>query len=201
MFKKSIRLAGTLVSAALMLFVLAGCAAIQAEQQYDQGLTLYKQGHYTAAKQHVLRARATAPHVTRYESLLGWIYLKQGHLRKAEQLFAALSREHNGRLAALQGLAWVAYTQNQLPEARQWFQRQIQLASQYTQRSDWHAFSATDSQFILSCLSDGEYGLGLIALREKHYAAARRHFKKALGQRNDFMGHGPILAALEKTRR
>ena len=63
-------------------------------------------------------------------------------------------------------------------------------------QNDWGMYKKEDRRFISSVMSDGYYGLGLIFLTRRDFSNAQTHLEKALGFRNDFIGHGPIKKSL-----
>ena len=191
--------------AAILLLILAqGCAGINfnpvtsivANREYSEGLRLFKAGEYPQAHQHALKAWSADPGSDKYRSLLGWTYLKQGNTVEAERLFSAIYKQHHDNLAALQGLAWVAYTKGRYPEARRWFEKQLKRAVQLRHHYDWAYFRTRDKNFVISNISDANYGLGLTALAQGQFKSAEEHFRQALKHRNDFVGHATIRAAL-----
>ncbi len=189
----------------LLLILIQGCAGINtagigaginAEREYYSGLELFKAGRYAEAHRHALNAWTESPDADKYQSLLGWTYLKQGNTVEAERLFTAIYKKKDDSIAALQGLAWVEYTKGRYPEAKQWFEKESKRAYDLKGNGDWVYFKRQDQDYVLSSISDADYGLGLTALAQGRYQAAEKHLEDALKNRNDFVGHGPPRAAL-----
>lgn len=188
----------------LMLLVFQGCAGINvrlsenanAEQEYAQGLQLFKRGEYAEAHRHAFNAWSSSPDADKYQSLLGWTYLKHGNTIEADRLFTAVYKKHDDSIPALQGLAWVEYTKGRYPEAQQWFEKESKRAYHFKDNPDFNRFKAADRDYILSCISDADYGLGLTALAQAKYTAAEKHLAEALKNPNDFVGHERIRAAM-----
>ncbi len=164
--------------------------------QYMEGLRLFKAGRYAEAQKHALNAWSAAPSSAVYQSLLAWTNLKLGNTAEAEKLFNSIYQHNHNNLAALQGLAWVKYTLGQYPPARQLFEKQLKRAEQLRRLPGFAKFSPEDKSFVISNLSDANYGLGLTALAQKDVTGAKARFEQALEYPNDFVGHAPITEAL-----
>ncbi|MGC8493785.1 MAG: tetratricopeptide repeat protein [Syntrophobacteraceae bacterium] len=186
----------------LLLMLVPGCpsqaapVSPAAARQYADGLRLFKAGRYAEAQKHAFNAWSAAPSSALYRSLLAWTNLKLGNTAEAEKLFNSIYRHDHNNLAALQGLAWVKYTLGQYPEAGQLFEKQLQRAEQLRRLPGFAKFSAEDKSFVISNLSDANYGRGLTALAQKDLTGAKARFEQALQYPNDFVGHAPITAAL-----
>lgn len=187
----------TVLSAIVILAVLTqGCTFYHAESEFSKGLESFNAERYDEAYHHVSAACQEFPSSRKYRSLLGWIYLKQGKLEKAEQVFAGIYEENKNDIAALQGFAWVEYSRNRLKASENWFQKQIRWADNHLSNEYWVDYDPADQHYIVSILSDAYYGLGLIALSQQNYPRSEAMLLKALEYDNDFIGHGPIKVSL-----
>ncbi len=185
------------IISAFLLLSLSGCAVLHSDQEYAEGERLFKSGQYTEAHSHALNAYNEAPNVFKYQSLLGWTYLKQGNLTEARRLFSDLYAHDQNSLPAFLGLAWVEYSSGNLDQAEGWFQKELTCAKEHADDPQSFAYyPPPDRDYIISCLSDANYGLGLVALAKKDYPKAQSYLSNALKYPNGFIGHGPIRAAL-----
>lgn len=174
----------------------AGGEFINAEGEYSKALKSFKAEQYDEAYRHISAADREFPSNIKYRSLLGWIYLKQGKLQKADQVFTSIYEEDNTNISVLEGFAWLDYRRSQLKSSEKWFQKQLQWANKHVNSQYWMDYDPADQAFIRSILSDGYYGLGLIALSQHNYSHSKTMLSKSLEYENDFIGHGPIRAAL-----
>ncbi len=183
---------------AIVIFavIIQGCTFFHAEAEFKKALESFKAEQYDEAYQHISAADKEYPSNRKYRSLLGWIYLRQGKLEKAGQVFDGIYNEDNNDIGALQGFAWLDYRRNRLGSSEKWFQKQVKWANNHVNSQYWINYDPADQKYILSILSDGYYGLGLIALSQRNYPHSETMLLKALEYRNDFIGHGPIKAAL-----
>jgi len=175
---------------------IQGCTLFHAESEYNQALKSFKAEQYDKAYRHISAADEEFPSNRKYRSLLGWIYLRQGKLQQAERVFDGIYKEDNTDIGALQGFAWLDYRRHQLNSSKRWFEKQLRWANKHVNSPYWMDYEPEDQAFIRSILSDGYYGLGLIALSQRNYSHSKRMLSKSLEYRNDFIGHGPIKAAL-----
>ena len=180
----------------ILVMFIQGCTLFHAEGEFDKALKSFRAEQYDEAYRHISAAEREFPSDRKYRSLLGWIYLKQGKLQKAAQVFDGIYKEDNSDIGALQGFAWLDYRRNQLKSSKKWFQKQLQWANKHVNSQYWINYDPADQEFILSVLSDGYYGLGLIALSQHHYSHSKKMLLKALEYKNDFIGHDPIRTAL-----
>ena len=174
----------------------AGGEFINAEGEYSKALKSFKAEQYDEAYRHISAADREFPSNIKYRSLLGWIYLKQGKLQKADQVFTSIYKEDNTNISALEGFAWLDYRRSQLKSSEKWFQKQLQWANKHVKSQNWMDYDLADQAYIRSILSDGYYGLGLIALSQHNYSHSKTMLLKSLEYKNDFIGHGPIREAL-----
>ncbi|MCL4500743.1 MAG: tetratricopeptide repeat protein [Deltaproteobacteria bacterium] len=193
------------ISGILAMLLLSGCATVQStvrsNQEYVEGERLYKSQHYAEAQTHALKAYNEDPTNPLYQSLLGWVYLKQGNLTEARRLFTDMYNHDQGSLPAFVGLAWVEYSSGQMGQSEIWFQKELASAKDHVgDKQNFAYYSPNDQDFITSCLSDANYGLGLIALARHDYSGARAYLSEALKYPNSFIGHEPIRAALEESQ-
>jgi tetratricopeptide (TPR) repeat protein len=183
-----------------VLMILAsfiqGCTFFHAETEFYQALSSFKAERYDDAYHHLSAAGKDFSSRKKYRSLLGWIYLKQGKLNKAGQIFDGIYKENKNNVGALQGFAWLEYRRNRLKASKKWFQKQIKWANHHVKNEYWTEYYPADQDYILSILSDAYYGLGLIALSQRNYSRSEAMLSKAMAYRNDFIGHGPIKIAL-----
>lgn len=187
----------TILSVIVILAVfIQGCAFYHAESEFSKGLESFKAEKYNEAYPHASAAHKKFPFNRKYRSLLGWIYLKQGKLKKAEQVFDSLYEEDTNEIGALQGFAWLAYSRNRLNASKKWFQKQLKWAKNHLNNEYWTDYDPSDQQYIISILSDAYYGLGLIALSQRNYPRSKAMLLKALEYDNDFIGQGPIKVSL-----
>ena len=189
------------ISCTFVTLLLSGCASLQSvvhsNQEYVEGERLFKSHQYAEAHSHALKAYNEAPDNPLYQSLLGWTYLKQGNLNEARRLFTDMYNHDQNSLPAFLGLAWVEYSSGQLGQAEVWFQKELTCAHEYANDpQSFVYYSPPDKDFIISCLSDANYGLGLVALAKQDYPKAQSYLSNALKYPNGFIGHGPIRAAL-----
>ncbi len=180
----------------LLLLYLSGCAAINTESEFLQARKLFKAGQYQDAHQHALKAYQGVPTNLKYAGLLGWTFLKQGDFAGAERIFAAIHQEDPAHIAAIQGFAWLAYSRQRFDDADNWFRRELGWAEKHLQHVSWRYYDWQDKQYVHSIASDSYYGLGLVALARQAYGEAQSMLAKALEHENDFIGHGPVTAAL-----
>ena len=198
-----------------IVLLLSGCATLQSvqeyaggeqlfnsgDQEYAEGERLFKSGQYAEAHSHALKAHNEEPDNPKYQSLLGWTYLKQGNLTEARRLFSDLYNGDHNSLPALMGLAWVEYSSGQSGQAEVWFQKELARAKENLDNPPHLTFYfPAERDFYISCLSDANYGLGLMALARKDYSGAQSYLSNALKYPNSFIGHGPIRAALEDSQ-
>lgn len=182
---------------ALAMCLLSGCMMLQADREFAEGKRLFKSHHYAEANRHALKAFNESPGNRKYMSLLGWTYLKQGNLSEARRLFTELYHQDQNSLPAFLGLAWVEYRGGQLGQAEDWFRKELHCAKDHAEDVvNFPYYSVFDQDFVISCLSDAQYGLGLTDLVRKDYAGAQTHLLQALKHPNNFIGHGPIKVAL-----
>lgn len=180
----------------LLVLLIQGCASLKAEREFNTASRLFKEGSNAEAYQSALNAYSASPGNERYQSLLGWTHFKQGRIDESEKLFRAVYAKNNENLAALQGLAWVEYKKGRLPEAKRRFERELGRAKTIRASVNWRYFNSRDTTYVLSCISDAKFGLGLVALAEGKYSDAEDLLASALEYRNDFVGHTPIKAAM-----
>jgi tetratricopeptide (TPR) repeat protein len=180
----------------ILAVFIQGCTFYHAESEFSKGLELFKAGQYNEAYHHASAATKEFPSSKRYRSLMGWIYLKQGKLKKAEHIFDGIYEEDKNDVGALQGFAWLEYIRNRLKASEEWFQKQLKWANNHVNNEYWMDYKPSDQQYIVSILSDAYYGLGLIALSQRNYTRSKVMLLKALEYNNDFIGHGPIKVAL-----
>jgi tetratricopeptide (TPR) repeat protein len=184
----------------LALCLLSGCMMLQADREFAEGKRLFKSHHYAEAQRHALKAFEESPGTQKYKSLLGWTYLKQGRFNQARRLFTELYSQDQNSLPAFLGLAWVEYAGGHWVQAKDWFQQELNCAKYHAEDVvNFPYYSVFDQDFVISCLSDAQYGLGLLDLVKKDYAGAQTHLRKALKHPNNFIGQGPIKAALAET--
>jgi tetratricopeptide (TPR) repeat protein len=184
-----------------MLLLLSGCAGLHSDQEYSEGMRLFKSQKYGEAYTHALKAYNERPNVVKYQSLLGWTYLKQGNLTEARRLFSDLYAQDQNSLPAFLGLAWVEYSSGNLDQAEGWFQKELTCAKEHADDPQiFYLYLPPDRDYIISCLSDANYGLGLVALAKKDYPKAQSYLSNALKYPNGFIGHGPIRAALDDSQ-
>ncbi len=195
------------ISCILIMLLLSGCAALRSAKhsadEYAEGERLFKSHQYAEAHSHALNAYNEEPNVIKYQSLLGWTYLKQGNPTEAKRLFSDLYDQDHNSLPALLGLAWVEYSSGQLGQAEDWFQKELTRAKEYADDPRFRSplyFAAPDRDYIISCLSDANYGLGLVALAKQDYSNAQFYLSNALKYQNNFIGHDPIRAALNDSQ-
>ncbi len=193
------------ISCILAILLLSGCATVQSvvhsDQEYAEGERLFKSQQYAEAHSHALKAYNEAPDNPMYQSLLGWTYLKQGNLSEARRLFTDIYNHDHNSLPAFLGLAWVEYSSGNFDQAEGWFQKELTGAKgYYDDPVNFAYYSPPDRDFIISCLSDANYGLGLVALARQDYPKAQSYLSEALKYPNDFIGHGPIRAALAESQ-
>jgi len=187
----------TILSVIVILAVLIqGCTFYHAESEFSKGLELFKAERYDEAYHHASAASKEIPSSRKYRSLLGWVYLKQGKLEKADQVFSGIYEEDKNDIGALQGFAWLEYSRNQLKVSEKWFQKQLKWADNHVRNQYWVDYDPSDKHYIVSILSDAYYGLGLIALSQRNYPRSEAMLLKALEYENDFIGHGPIKVSL-----
>jgi len=186
------------ILAALMILagLIQGCTFYHAESEFSKGLESFKAERYDEAYHHASAANKEFPSSKKYRSLLGWIYLKQGNLEKADQVFTGIYEENKNDIGALQGFAWLEYSRNRLKASEKWFQKQLKWANNHVNNEYWMDYTPSDQQYIVSILSDAYYGLGLIALSQRNYPRSKVMLLKALEYDNDFIGHGPIKVSL-----
>jgi len=183
----------TILSVIVILAVLTqGCTFYHAESEFSKGLESFKSERYDEAYHHTSAACKELPSNRKYRSLLGWIYLKQGKVTMAEQVFAGIYEEDRNDIGALQGFAWLEYSRNRLKASKKWFQKQLKWADNHASNEYWMDYDPADQYYIVSILSDAYYGLGLIALSKRNYPRSEAMLLKALEYDNDFIGHGPI---------
>lgn len=196
------RVAGIWFSVILAIMLAHGCIprqakrSVRSEHEFNEALTLYRAERYVKAHENALTAHGEYPENTKYMSLLGWTYLKQGNLGEAERLFAAIYAKDKNDISALQGFAWLAYIRRQLKASEKWFEKEINWAQGHVDQNDWRLYKEEDQSFILSVISDGYYGLGLISFIRHNLSNSQAHLERALRFRNDFIGHGPIKGSL-----
>jgi tetratricopeptide (TPR) repeat protein len=189
------------IISAFVLLSLTGCATVLTPgQEYAEGVRLFKSHQYAEAHSYALKAHNEVPDNRKYQSLLGWTYLKQGNLTEAKRLFSDLYDQDHHSLLSLQGLAWVEYSNGQLGQAKVWFQKELTRAKELADKSQNWLYYPGDKDFIVSCLSDANYGLGLVALAEQDYSNAQFYLLNALKYQNDFIGHDPIRAAYNESK-
>jgi tetratricopeptide (TPR) repeat protein len=187
----------TISSVIVILAVfIQGCTFYHAESEFSKGLELFKAERYVEAYHHASAASKEIPSSRKYRSLLGWVYLKQGKLEKADQLFSGIYEEDKNDIGALQGFAWLEYSRNRLKASEKWFQKQLEWSNNHVNNEYWMDYNPSDQQYIVSILSDAYYGLGLIALSQRNYPHSKAMLLKALEYENDFIGHGPIKVSL-----
>lgn len=185
------------ISCIIVTLLLSGCAVLHSDKEYAEGEQLFKSHHYAEAHSHALNAYNEAPNTIKYQSLLGWTYLKQGNLTEARRLFSDLYAHDQNSLPAFLGLAWVEYSSGNLDQAEGWFQRELTSAKAHVDDpQNFPFYSPPDRDYIISCISDANYGLGLVALARKDYPKAQSYLSNALKYPNGFIGHGPIRAAM-----
>jgi tetratricopeptide (TPR) repeat protein len=192
----SIKIKAVLTAMIISVIFIQGCTLFHAEGEFDKALKSFRAEQYNEAYRHISAAEREFPSSRKYRSLLGWIYLKQGKLQKADQVFDGIYKEDNNDIGALQGFAWLDYRRNRLGASEKWFQKQLQWANHHVNSQYWINYDPADQKYILSILSDGYYGLGLIALSQHRYSHSKKMLLKALEYRNDFIGHDPIWTAL-----
>ena len=187
----------TISSVIVILAVfIQGCTFYHAESEFSKGLELFKAERYAEAYHHASAASKEIPSSRKYRSLLGWVYLKQGKLEKADQVFSGIYEEDKNDIGALQGFAWLEYSRNQLKVSEKWFQKQLKWADNHVRNQYWVDYDPSDRHYIVSILSDAYYGLGLIELSQRNYPRSEAMLLKALEYDNDFIGHGPIKVSL-----
>ena len=140
---------------------------------------MFKAERYDEAYHHASTAGKEFPSSKKYRSLLGWIYLKQGKLKKADQVFTGIYGEDKNDIGALQGFAWLEYSRNRLKASETWFQKQLKWANNHVNNEYWADYEPADQQYIVSILSDAYYGLGLIALSQRNYPRSESHAIKS----------------------
>jgi tetratricopeptide (TPR) repeat protein len=173
-----------------------GCSFFHAESEFSKGLESFKAERYDDAYHHVSAASKEFPSSKKYRSLMGWIYLKQGKLENADQVFSAIYEEDKNDIGALQGFAWLEYSRNRLKTSKKWFQKQLMWAINHVNNEYWMEYKPSDQYYIVSILSDAYYGLGLITLSQRNYPRSEAMLSKALEYDNDFIGQGPIKVSL-----
>ena len=180
----------------ILMVLIQGCTFFHAETEFNKALESFKAERYEKAYRHVSAAGKEIPSSRKYRSLLGWIYLKQGKLKKAEEVFKGIYKEDKNDIGALQGFAWLDYRRNRLKASNKWFKKQLKWANNHLNNNYWTDYEPADQQYIVSILSDAYYGLGLIALSRRNYSQSKAMLVNALGYDNDFTGHGPIKESL-----
>ncbi len=190
-----------LISCTFVMLLLSGCAVLHSDKEYAEGERLFKSQHYAEAHSHALNAYNEAPNVVKYQSLLGWTYLKQGNLTEARGLFSDLYAHDQNSLPAFMGLAWVEYSSGNLDQAEGWFQKELTCAKEHADDLiSFPFYPPPDRDYIISCLSDANYGLGLVALAKQDYSKAQSYLSNALKYPNGFIGHDPIRTALDNSQ-
>ena len=187
---------GLLASGFLILVLLTGCASLPGQEEFQQGLELFKAREYTDAHSYALAAYKKAPDKKNYMGLLGWTYLKQGRLEEAEQLFGAIYEKDEEDISALQGGAWVKYSSGHYDEAKDWFKKEFDWGDGHINSENFRYYGFDDRNYVFSIVSDANYGLGLTSVALGDLSLARDHLQKALKVQNDFTGHGPIKGSL-----
>jgi len=186
-----------LIICTFSLLLLSGCAGLHSDQEYSEGMRLFKSRHYPEAQSHALNAYNERPDIIKYQDLLGWTYLKQGNLTEARRLFSDLYARDQNSLPAFMGLAWVEYASGNLDQSEVWFQKELACAKRPAEDPlANYVYSPPDQDYFNSCLSDANYGLGLVSLAKQDYPKAQSYLSKALKYQNDFIGHDPIRTAL-----
>jgi tetratricopeptide (TPR) repeat protein len=186
----------TILTAMMLAIFIQGCTLIHAEGEYSKALASFKAEQYDEAYRQISAADEEFPSNRKYRSLLGWIYLRQGKLQKADQVFSGIYKDDNTDIDALQGFAWLDYSRNQMNSSKRWFEKQLRWANKHVNSQYWQDYEPADQAFVRSILSDGYYGLGLIALSQRNYSHSKTMLLKSLEYENDFIGHGPIITAL-----
>ena len=172
---------------------LSACATIQKESDYLKGTVLFKEKQYAQAFFYTQKAFEKEPDNIKYAILQSWIYYYQGQIDQASELVKKLIQQKPDAIQVIQLMAWVEYAKNNHTQSIQWFNQQLEWATQLREKNQW--ISRTDKQYIQSIISDAYYGLGLIEIRKKQYQQARHFFEQSLATDNQFIGHGPIKIA------
>ncbi len=188
-------------SGIFLLVLLQGCATYNAENNYQEGLKLFKNKEYDKAHDQIMAALHTDKDCAKYQSLRAWIYLKKDELKKAERILRSFDKQQAKKhIGSIQANGWLHYQKKQFYIAEQWFSRQHEWADSLVNDTYfWDSFSIADQSYILSILSDSFYGLALIKISQKDLATAIKMFTEALQQKNDFSGHREIKLALADT--
>ncbi|MBF0118567.1 MAG: tetratricopeptide repeat protein [Desulfobacterales bacterium] len=179
-----------------IFFSIQGCALYDSSKEFQQGVLLFKEGKYDESYNYALRAYNGSPTTTKYISLLAWTYIKKGNFEEAYKMFQSIYEQNNESIAAIQGFAWLKYLQGDFISSQKWFQKQISWASKHVNHIEWEYYKETDKRYIYSILSDGYYGIGLIAYSEKDFKTSSTNLINSLKYINDFCGHIPIKTSL-----
>jgi len=171
----------------LLILFLSGCTGVQTHNYYLKSNALFQKQKFVHAYFYAKQAVDNMPDNEKYVTMLAWTLIRQGRAKRAANIMAAFEKKADKNIHIIQVNAWINHSLEQNSQALEWFKNALRWASK---KAD------PQSIFCQSIQSDAYYGMGLIYSRMQKHELARTYYQKALGFKNQFIGHRPIKLAL-----
>jgi tetratricopeptide (TPR) repeat protein len=184
-----------MVLVACLTCLLTGTAQAQTDH-YKAGLDAFNAGKYPEAQAALLSAAQDPFKAKEAKQLLAFVYMNQNRLADAEKVLGELGK-YAQEPGTVQGLAWLQFYKGNYAEAAKYFDKEIDWGKEHIRNKLYqNYYSRDDKLFIESIVSDGRFGLGLIAERQNRLSEAIKQTDLATEYKNMFVGRKKIYTKL-----
>lgn len=184
-----------IVLATCLICLAIGSAQAQGDA-YQAGLDAFNAGKYPEAEAALLNAVQDPQKAKSAKQLLAFVYMNQNRLTDAERVLGELAK-HADEAGTVQGLAWLNFYKGNYAEAETLFRKEIAWAKDHMGKTVYNNYyKPDDKMFIESIVSDGRFGLGLIAERQNRLDEAVKQTDLATEYKNMFVGRKKIYTKL-----
>jgi tetratricopeptide (TPR) repeat protein len=184
-----------MVLAACLTCLTIGTAQAQTDH-YKAGLDAFNAGKYPEAEAALLNAEHDPLKAKAAKQLLAFVYMNQNRLADAERVLGELTK-YADEAGTVQGLAWLNFYKGDYAGADKLFRKEIDWARDHMGKTVYNNYyKRDDKMFIESIVSDGRFGLGLIAERQNRLDEAVKQTDLATEYKNMFVGRKKIYTKL-----